>query len=114
MGSDSLQALLEEQAALRRVATAVAGETEQQRIFHVVTEEAGRLLRAQTCNLIRFEDHESLYVLGGWSEPGVSNIAPRQTLPLDGPTSTFLVHQTGRPARVDSLEGIPGDLARTL
>jgi signal transduction histidine kinase len=114
VSSSSLQTLLDEQSALRRVATVVAGETEQQRIFHVVTEEAGRLLEAQTCNLIRFEGNDLLYVLGGWSEPGVANIEPLQTLPLDGPTSTFLVHQTGRPARVDSLEDIPGDLARTL
>lgn len=111
--TDSLQKLLDEQAALRRVATVVAGQLDQHRIFDVVNEEAGRLLGAQTCNLVRFEGEDSLYVMAGWSEPGVANVPPDQILPLDGPTSTYQVSRTRRPARV-VLDGIPGELADRL
>ncbi len=39
-----VQALLDEQAALRRVATLVATAGEPARVFPIVTEEVGRLL----------------------------------------------------------------------
>jgi signal transduction histidine kinase len=91
----------------------VAGQLDQHRIFDVVNEEAGRLLGAQTCNLVRFEGDSSLYVMAGWSEPGVANVPPNQILPLDGPTSTYRVSRTRRPARV-VLEGVPGELADRL
>lgn len=91
----------------------MAGQLDQHRIFDVVNEEAGRLLGAQTCNLVRFESESSLFVMAGWSEPGVANVPPNQRLPLDGPTSTYQVHRTRRPARV-VLDGVPGELADRL
>jgi len=51
--------------------------------------------------------------MAGWSEPGVANVSPNQRLPLDGPTSTYQVHRTRRPARV-VLDGVPGELADRL
>ena len=51
----ALRSLAEQQAALRRVATLVASEAEQERVFGVVTREVGRLLEAATCNMVRYE-----------------------------------------------------------
>jgi GAF domain-containing protein len=42
--SSAVQLLLDEQAALRRVATLVAGASDPRQIFATVTEEVGRLL----------------------------------------------------------------------
>src|SRR4051794_40598533 len=44
----ALRALVEEQAALRRVATTVASEADQEQLFRNVTEEVGRLLGANS------------------------------------------------------------------
>ena len=70
----ALRILAEEQAALRRVATAVAREAEPARVFAVVTEEVGRLLGAQTSNMIRYEPDGGGLVAGGWSTGGARNM----------------------------------------
>jgi signal transduction histidine kinase len=67
-----LRLLVEEQAALNRVAVTVATETAPERVFDVVTEEVARLLGADAANLVRFgpAPDEGL-IVGKWSEPGV-------------------------------------------
>ena len=68
---EDLRRLVDEQAALRRVATAVAATSDPQRVFAVVTEEVGRLLGAQSANMVRFDPTGSDgTVVGGWSEGG--------------------------------------------
>ena len=49
-----LRMLVEEHAALSRVAVTVATETAPERVFDVVTEEVARLLGADAANLVRF------------------------------------------------------------
>ena len=49
---DDLRMLVEEQAALRRVAVTVATESTAERVFDVVTEEVARLLGADAANLV--------------------------------------------------------------
>ena len=51
----ALHRLADEQAALRRVATAVAAESDPSRLFALVGEEVGRLLEAQTAHIFRFD-----------------------------------------------------------
>ena len=51
----SLHRLADEQAALRRVATAVAAEHDSARLFALVSEEVGRLLEARTAHMFRFD-----------------------------------------------------------
>ena len=67
-----LRRLVDEQAALRRVATAVAASTDPRRVFSVVTEEVARLLGAQSSNMVRFNADGTATVVGGWSEPRVA------------------------------------------
>src|ERR1044072_2857186 len=47
----ALHRLADEQAALRRVATAVAAESDPSRLFALVSEEVGNLLEAQTAHI---------------------------------------------------------------
>jgi len=52
-----LEALLAEKAALRRVATIVAGDPDAGRLFDGVCQELGRLLEVDSANIQRFEGH---------------------------------------------------------
>ena len=56
--------LAEEQAALRRVATLVAGDAPPEEVFQTVTEEVCRLLGLRTAVLHRFEDERRSTIVG--------------------------------------------------
>jgi len=109
-----LRDLAEQQAALRRVATAVAGEHDPERVFAVATEEVGRLLGASTSNMVRFEEDGTATVTGAWSEGGVESVRPGTKLALDGPTAATRIRATRRPARVDDFTALPGRDAALL
>jgi PAS domain S-box-containing protein len=111
----SLQALAEEQAALRRVATAVAAEVEPSQLFALITEEVGRLLRSGSSYVLRYDDDaQTASVIGAWADDGVDRMPNGTAVPLGGDTVVPTVWRTGRPARVESFEGMKGELAATL
>ena len=110
----ALRTLAAEQAALRRVATTVASEAEPARVFAVVTEELGRLLGAQTSNMVRFEPDGTAVVAGGWSTGGARNVPTGTHIALDGPTAAALIRDTGLPQRVDDYSQTPGSTADLL
>jgi signal transduction histidine kinase len=114
LAEEALHRLLDEQAALRRVATAVAAEMESARLFTLVTEEVGRLLGAQSSNMVRFDGRGAAAVVGGWNAEGVSSVPVGDWVRLDGDTVAARVWQTGGPARVDSYEDLTGELAAML
>src|SRR4249919_428910 len=64
------RALADEQAALRRVATLVAGEASPSRVFERVTEEVGRLLALPAASVMRYDGARTATVVGTWSEDG--------------------------------------------
>jgi len=109
-----LRRLAAEQAALRRVATAVAASTEPRHIFAVVTEEVARLLGAQSSNMVRFNENLTATVVAGWSEGDVRNVPVGDTVRLDGDTASARVFRTRAPARVDSYDVLGGELAANL
>jgi PAS domain S-box-containing protein len=109
-----LRRLADEQAALRRVATLVASGADGRRVMAAVTEEVGRLLGAQTANMIRYEDERTATVVGGWSSDRARNMPVGTVLTLDGRTAATLVRHTGRPTRVESFDGVEGTLAASL
>ena len=113
-GTSTVKLLLDEQAALRRVATLVAGECDPQQIFATVTEEVGRLLGAHTANMVRYRHDGTADVIGGWNEPGVPSVQVGARVPLDGDTLTPRICRSGRPERVDDYDGITGSLAERL
>jgi PAS domain S-box-containing protein len=110
----ALRSLAAEQAALRRVATVVASEADPARVFEVVTEELGRLLGAQTSNMIRFEPDGGGVVAGGWSTGGARNVPVGTRVALDGPTAAAFIRDSGRPERVDDYSETPGTTADLL
>jgi PAS domain S-box-containing protein len=109
----ALQGMAEEQAALRRVATAVAAEVEPARLFALIAEEVGRALDARIGNILRYNGDGTALVMGVWSD-GIDMIPVGATLVLDGDTIAPQIWRTGRPARFDSLDGLTGTLADTL
>ena len=97
-----MQRLMDEQAALRRVATLVARESPPAAIFAAVAEEVGRLLDVEAIRIVRYEDGGAVQVVASWGEPDAAVPVGTPLTPGDhGLTST--VRQTGRPARVDDL-----------
>ena len=92
-----LEALVREQAALRRVATLVAGDSEPARIFASVCEEVGRVLGVTTTNLVRFEESGRGTILGSWSARGAPAFPIAADLPMDGETVAPRVLRSGRP-----------------
>jgi PAS domain S-box-containing protein len=94
-----------EQAALHRVALAVAGEARAERVFDLVTEEVGRVLGAHGANLIRYEPGgEEAVIVGGWSEPGASSEPVGERYRMQG-GAAHMVYKTGRPVRFELEDG---------
>jgi signal transduction histidine kinase len=105
--------LAEEQAALRRVATLVAGGAPPDEVFAAVTEEAGQLLAADQTTLSRYESDGTVTVVAGWST--VDNALPvGARLELGGKNLTTLIWRTRRPARIDSYADSSGALAAAV
>ena len=59
--------MTEEQASLRRVATAVAAGSPPTGVFALVSLDAGRLLGADCAAIVRFQDADRVTVLGRWT-----------------------------------------------
>jgi signal transduction histidine kinase/PAS domain-containing protein len=88
-----------EQAALHRVALAVASEARPEQIFDLVAEEIAHVLGAHTTNLVRYEaDGATGLIVGGWRKPGARAIPVGDRRPLKG-TASEAVAKTGRPVR---------------
>lgn len=108
------RALADEQAALRRVATLVAGEASPSRVFEQVTEEVGRLLGLPGATVMQYDGAHTATVVGAWSEDGQPNFPVGASLDLDGDTVVAKVLRTGSPQRVDRYEEAFGTLAQTV
>ncbi|UTI65117.1 diguanylate cyclase [Paraconexibacter antarcticus] len=89
-----------EQAALRRVATAVAQDADPSAIFELVAKEVAGVLGVGHGSVVRFESEGSGTVLGRWTPAGPSQ--PGAPIDLDDGTAVGLVAQSGRPARLDA------------
>jgi signal transduction histidine kinase len=102
--------LLEEQAALRRVATVVAEGTPPQKVFPAVNEEVARLLGVDGTRLMRYESDGTATIVASWGEP---TIAPAGTrIALDGRNIGSLVRSSSsRPSRIEDYEDAPGSVA---
>jgi signal transduction histidine kinase len=108
--ADDLGRLLNEQAALRRVATLVASGTAETELVSAVASEIGRLLGADTAAALRF-DGETLQVIGDWFEDDRRFEASR-TYTYGGDTISARVIGAAAPARIDSADDLRSDFAR--
>jgi signal transduction histidine kinase len=102
-----LSRLAEEQAALRRVATMVAGQATTEEIFATVAEEVARLLRAGRGVVCRYEPDATMTVTAFWTS-GDRALPVDTRVELNGDSVAALVQQSGRPHRIDSYEGLAG------
>jgi signal transduction histidine kinase len=109
-----LQALLAEQAALRRVATMVAGGTPAPALFGRVCEELGELLDVKTTDMIRYEDDGFATVVGTWTGNDTPSFPVGERIPVEGETVTAKLYRSGRPERVDDYDEVEGELAARL
>ena len=109
---DELATLADEQAALRRVATLVAGGPPPDAVFSAVAEELGRLLSADRTVVGRYDSDGAATVVGAWSQPGAGAPIPiGRQLERGGRNLHTLVFQTGRPARIDDYADATGRAA---
>jgi PAS domain S-box-containing protein len=79
-----LRELASEHGALERVATEVARGLDEDAVFRLVAEQAGRLVAADGCTLVRVEPGEQVRILSNSSEVAADRVRP-PTSPA-GPT----------------------------
>src|SRR5262245_46919929 len=96
---DGLRRLADEQAALRRVATLVAQGASTQEVCSAAVEEVARVLDAPAVSLLRREPGRFASVV---ASQNVAGFLPGTRWPLDGPSITARVLETGLPTRVDN------------
>ena len=102
--------IVREHAAMQRVATLVARQPARGEVFAAVTEEAGRVLGAQTTNLMRVKTPELAVIVAGWSE-GVAHVPVGEYGMLDGRGLVGQIVETGRPSRVEDFDAVGGHVA---
>src|SRR3954470_12187824 len=102
--------LVEEQAALRRVATLVASGAPSAEVFSAVAQEVAQVMHLPMVGVYRYDRDGLMTVVATWSDrPHV--LHPGTRWPLDGESMVAQVQRTGRPARVEDYTDLPGALA---
>jgi signal transduction histidine kinase len=102
--------LVEEQAALRRVATLVASGAPSAEVFSAVAQEVSQVMHMPMVGVYRYDSDGLMTVVATWSDrPHV--LQPGTRWPLEGQSMVAQVHRTGRPARVEDYSRLTGALA---
>src|SRR3954447_6627233 len=104
--------LVEEHAALRRIAMLVARGADRVEVCRAVAAEVGRLLEADGSNVIRF-DGDLGTIVAGWKRERWPEAPVGYRLSMQDDTAVGRVHRTRRPARVDSYDR-PGPVYAAL
>ncbi|MEA2303961.1 MAG: hypothetical protein QOH43_1241 [Solirubrobacteraceae bacterium] len=115
---DPLRLLADEQAALRRLAAAVAQDVAPAEILMAVAEEFGPLLGADHASVVRF-DHDGAATVVAGPERWIQEHGVGFRLELDDSLVSTTVLRTGRSARVDdhdysSVQGPVADYLRRV
>jgi signal transduction histidine kinase len=105
-----LQRLVDEQTALRRVATLVAAGASEDDLIGAVTFEIGRLFRAQRVSALRWHG-DTVRVIGDWNADGLATLAGR-VYSFGGDTLSVRVIESVAPARVESENDLQTDFGR--
>jgi signal transduction histidine kinase len=108
--STELQRLVEEQAALRRVATLVASGASSAKVSSAVAHEVAEVMHLPMVGVYRYDSDGLMTVIAAWSDrPHV--LQPGTRWPLDGQSMVAQIQRTGRPARIEDYTDLPGALA---
>jgi GAF domain-containing protein len=98
-----LRDLVEQQAALRELAIAVAEMRAPEVIYELVAKQAADVAGVAAGAVVRFRVDGMGEVVGSW------RMGSRYTgslVPLDGATGVAIVRRSGRPARVETVEAV--------
>jgi signal transduction histidine kinase len=106
--------LATEQAALRRIATMVAGDTEPQRVFGEVTAEAAQTVGATAASLACFDSGSTATIVGAWSETGALAFPVGSSITLDGLGVLTAVRETNEPQRADHVDQLVGPFVERI
>jgi signal transduction histidine kinase len=110
---EARNALADEQAALRRVATLVAQHPSPSAVFAAVTEEVGRLLHLDLANLYFYEGDGTGTVIAAWSRQG-AHFPVGMRLSFESDSVAARAYRTQRPARMDNFEEAEGATAEFI
>ncbi|MCP9488166.1 MAG: GAF domain-containing protein [Gaiellaceae bacterium MAG52_C11] len=105
-----LTRLVDEQSALRRVATLVAAGIGEKELVDALTSEIGSLFGAQRANTMCW-DGETIEVIGEWSSDG-KGVAAGRVFVYGGDTIVTRIVGSRAPARIDSASDFRTDFAR--
>jgi signal transduction histidine kinase len=105
----ALARLVEEQAALRRVATLVARGARPSEVFRAVAEEVAGLLPVTSAAMGRFDPDGMVSTVGAWSAGEVAFPVDNRWDP-EGNNVTGIVFATGRPARLEDFSDASGPI----
>jgi signal transduction histidine kinase len=108
---NELHRLVEEQAALRRVATLVASGAPSAEVFSAVAQEIAKVLRLTNAAVCRYDEDGSTMTVLAVHGAHPDSYRPGSRWPLDGPSMSAEVLRTGRPVRIDDYADLSGSLA---
>jgi signal transduction histidine kinase len=108
---EELRQLVEEQTALRRVATLVASAADDVDLVAAVTSEIAQLFGGHRATAIRW-DGDTIRVIGDWSSDDAPMTMIDQVYAFGGDTLVARVISSGAPARVESAGDLHTDFAR--
>ncbi len=97
------RALAREQAALGRVAAAVAEAGPPERVFDLVAREVAGLFGVEAGGVARFADDETAILVGSWASTDAMRLPTGAVLPTSDDSLSGRVRRDGRPARQDAV-----------
>ena len=110
MDTQTSDRIVEEQAALRRVAVLAASGPPPEEIFAAVTAEVRRLLDADLTDMARYDLDGTMTTVARLTATDNNRVVDVRT-PLGGRNVSTLVFETGRPARMDDYSQVSGPVA---
>ncbi|MEA2612616.1 MAG: hypothetical protein QOI52_575 [Chloroflexota bacterium] len=108
---DELAGVARQQAALRRVATLVAGAATADALFAAVTEEVGQQLPAGFVRMARREADDSISFVAARGKPDDA-FGLGTNMKLEEKSVSGMVLRTGGPARLDNYGDVQGPLGK--
>jgi signal transduction histidine kinase len=99
-----LRRVVEEQGALRRIATLIARDVSPAEIFSAVAGELGRIQNVDYAVVNRFDSGNMAMAVGHWTSPGAPDIMPpvEGQWPIEEPSAAALILRTRSAARVNT------------
>ena len=110
----SLDELVREHAALRRVATLVARGPSPAEVFEAVAREVGTLLGAQRAQLVRVISPEEGTVAASWSDGTLEPAPVGHRAPIDGRGVLGRMLREPRPVRIENWDEAGGGVAALM